>query len=183
MTAKELKSSPGCIDGNRRAALKMIGAGIVGTVGVSGTTVAQPPTAPPPELPTWGSDGTDHWQLSDTNHPTDSDHTAHRPLYEIKPAGGAHSPHTEGHPGLELPHDLVVDTPGSQEPYTAECHVYLLHDEDGNLTNGPFWGFENPPTISKIDALVADPDEDFTLFDTGVEFTCPVRPHNPTDED
>lgn len=53
---------------------------------------------------------------------------------------------------------------------------------DWVLSNG---GFTNPPpngpTITKIDDLV-DSDDDFRLVDTGVNFTCPVRPHNPTDE-
>lgn len=180
MVAKKLKSGPSRIDINRRTALKTIGVGFVGTVGLSGNAVAQPP----PTEPTWGSDGTDHWQLKDANAPTPSNHKSHRPLYGIAPANGAHSPHSPGHGGGPA-HDHVVDTPGSGKAFTANWHVYLLQENvDGSwvFSNG---GFTEPPpdgpTVSKIDALV-DSNADFRLVDTGFEFTCPVRPHNPTDE-
>lgn len=180
---------------NRRTALKVIGVGVVGGVGFSGKAVAQPP----PDEPTWGSDGTDHWQLMDANNPTPSNHESHRPLYGIAPANGAHSEHGTHTIG---PHDHVVDTPGSGKAFTAEWHVFLFQEFDESdgwvLTNGSLTGSGDAtsdgegPTITKIDNKVAvnapdDPDDpndgDLRLVDTGVEFTCPVRPHNPTDED
>lgn len=163
---------------NRRTVLKAIGVGVVGGVGFSSNVVAQPMEKPPKDEPTWGSDGTDHWQLMDANSPTDSDHTAHRPLYGIAPAKGAHSPHGTHGSG---PHDHVVDTPASQEPFTAEWHVFVLKDKNGELSNGGFSGFSNPPTISKIDDLVATTGHQ--LADTGFEFTCPVQPHDHQGDD
>lgn len=177
--AHEPSDIAGHINVNRRTALKLTGGGILGAVGFSSNAVAQPP----PNLPTWGSDGTDHWQLMDTNNPTPSDHTSHRPLYEIEPAGGAHSPHSPGHEGFDFPHDLVVDTPGAGKSFTANWHVIIIVEdaEEGitkeNVTNG---GISNP-TVSKIQDALSDGDVE--KIGPGVDFTCPVRPHNPTDED
>lgn len=174
MTSKKIENGINYIGISRRTALKAIGVGVVGGLGLSSKAAAQPP----PNEPTWGSDGTDHWQLADANNPTPSDPESHRPLYGIAPAMGAHSPHGTHDIG---PHDHVVDTPGSGKAFTANWHVSILFDSDGNLSNGGFSGAD-PPTISKIDDLVAT-DPDFILVPTDIEFTCPVRPHNPTDED
>lgn len=146
MTQKETRADVDCVNTNRRTVLKITGLGVVGGGGFSSIAAAQPPETPPPNEPTWGSDGTDHWQLADTNNPADSDHTAHRPLYGIAPANGDHSPHGTHGPG---PHDHVVDTPGSQEPFTAEWHVSLLQENVGTEEN-PDWifsngGFTDPP--------------------------------------
>ena len=193
MAQKELRKNVGWTDINRRTVLKLTGAGLIGGIGLTGQAVAQtentpePPEKPPRDEATWGSDGTDHWQLIDGPGPKPSNEIAHRPLYSIASVNGAHSPHGTHGPG---PHDHVVDTPGSQEPFTAEWHVYVLQKNVGTEEN-PDWvlchgDFTQPPpdgpTISKIDSLVAS-DDDFRLVDTEFDFTCPVRPHNPTDED
>lgn len=170
---------------DRRTALKIAGMGIVGGFGLSSPAAAQRPH----DEPTWGSDETDHWQLMDAHNPSPSNPKSHRPLYVITPSDGDHSPHIG--PGVHFPfaHDHVVDTPGSGKVFTAEWHVHvILKDEEDGLTSPNFNGVDiSEPTVSKIQSEETAGNVDIVdtedLLGEPIIFTCPVRPHNPTDEE
>lgn len=133
-------------DTNRRTVLKTVGAGIVGGVAVTGTVSAghtddhtphRPPQTPPGFFPTWGSDETDDWELTDTsgdrNEPIDQSVKAY---YLIIPTRLGDSPHFFGF-------DQVVDTPpGNQGSYNANWHAHNVfydnpeHQHHGKHYNG-----------------------------------------------
>lgn len=176
----------------RRTVLKTIGTGVVSGTMLSGTASAhddgfgypgdQPDVADmPPVFPTWGSDGTDHWEMLDPAQPQNTNHKSHRPFYHIAPSGGDHSPHFFGF-------DNVVDTPGvGGGNYSAIWHVDVVLDMNAEpapgqpdaIPGGPA-SFENP-TISKVEAAIENDDNIFKI-DFGFEFVCPVRPHRESDD-
>lgn len=127
---------------------------------------------------TWGSDGTDHWEMLDTGHHP-SNPRAHEPIYVILASGGCQSPHFGGIA------DHVVDTPsGLNGHYSAEWHIHFVVDTTQNPPpEAPLPGmpvaFDNP-TISKIDQEVAA-DDDLEIVETPNHFTCPVRPYQGDD--
>lgn len=176
------------IDTDRRRVLKTIGAGALGAAVLSGTASAhedgfgypgnQPEVADlPPVFPSWGSDGTDHWEMLDPAAPQDTNEQSHRPFYHIAPSGGDHSPHLFGLL------DNVVDTPSNGGgTYSAVWHVHVVLDVNGDplpgqppsIPGGPAT-FENP-TVSSVEEAIENDDDIFEVsFD--FEFVCPVRPH------
>lgn len=155
-------------DANRRTVLKTIGSGVVGVAALTG--VASADHGERTTFGTWGSDGTDAWEMLDTGHHPSND-AAHEPLYLIAPSDGCQSPHFGGVA------DHVLETPGGGNAYSAEWHVKAVVDvTTENLVD--FTG--ESPTISKIDEVVAN-DEDLIIADTGGHFTCPVRPYHGGD--
>lgn len=131
---------------NRRTVLKTLGAGIIGSVAASGSVVAghtdnhnpaRPPVTPPGFFPTWGTDETDNWELTDTSgdreEPIDG---AVKPYYLIIPTELGDSPHFFGF-------DQVVDTPrGNGGTYNANWHAHNVfydnpeHKHHGKHYNG-----------------------------------------------
>lgn len=180
----------GLKDTNRRTVLKTIGASVAGGTVLTGTASAddfeypgeQPRVADlPPVFPTWGSDGTDHWEMLDPAAPQNTDHESHRPLYHIAPSGGDHSPHF-------FVLDNVVDTPAvGGGDYSAVWDVSFVVDDPAS-----FWEAiekENiqlllatlvsfpEPTVSKVEAAIEN-DSDVHEIDIPFQFVCPVRPHH-----
>ena len=176
---------------NRRSVLKTIGIGVPGTTAVAGigavgttavTGVASADHGARETVPTWGSDGTDEWEMLDTGY-SDTPPVATAPIYGIAPSGGEHSPHFDAAPYHDAAGpiwtDLVVDTPGCRPGeggyYSAVWHVLLVVAEPAPEPDGSdLVTFENP-TISNIDAEVHD-DDDLFVVSTPIEFICPVRP-------
>ena len=153
---------------NRRTILKMTGAGIVGGFAMTGKVTAE--HGERETFGTWGSDGTDEWEMLDTGHHP-SDPEAHEPIYIIAPSGGCQSPHFNG--GL----DHVVETPGGGSSYSAEWHIHFVADYSDVEEEGdePVPATFEEPTISKIDAEV-NSKEYLEIVETDGHFTCPVRP-------
>lgn len=158
----------------------MAGTGLAGSALLSGTASADDFDHPEP-IPgsfTWGSDGTDDWELLSTAAPQGTDEASHRPLYLIAPSGGEHSPHIGG----LLDH--VVDTPSNGGgTYSANWHVHVVLDvnedpipnQPPELPGGPAV-FQNP-TVSTVESAVAN-DDDLYEVDLDFQFICPVRPHD-----
>lgn len=176
---------------DRRTVLKTVGAGIIEGTVMTGTASAdddgfgypgnQPERADlPPVFPTWGSDGSDHWEMLDPAQPQKSDQHAHRPFYHIAPSGGDHSPHLFG------VFDNVVDTPSSGGgKYSAVWHVHAVLDRNESpppIPNAPPHGLASftDPTVSKVQDAIEN-EENVYEIDFGVEFVCPVRPHHHED--
>lgn len=125
--------------------IKTIGAGIVGSVVLTGSASADgrqlPREAPDGRTvyATWGDD--EIWEIFDAEPPSrwqdsEGDDNAHEPLYFIKVVpGAAHSPHF---PGAGIDHTVPVPG-GTDKQYSAQWHPKAVVDPDNpglqNLVN------------------------------------------------
>lgn len=173
----------------RRPVLKTIGAGIVGGALVTGTVSAEerdlpgdaitqaggapPALIPPGFFPTWGSDGTDDWELTDTGptfHEADpGDHPPEKPYDLIIPTYDSRSPHFGQH-------DQIVDTPpGNQGTYNANWYAHNIYYNGGSDGEShpdygkPYNGLKvmDDSGVWLFDWLVWALDENFEEFDPG----------------
>lgn len=134
-------------EADRRTVLKVLGASAVGSWAVSGSVSAdgnhggKPPVTPPAWAPTWGSDETDDWELTDTSGDVEREKT--KPYYLLIPTGLGESPHFFGF-------DQVVDTPPKNRgTYNVNWHTHnVFYDNPGHEHHGKHYNGKEVPTSS-----------------------------------
>lgn len=192
---------------DRRNALKVAGAGLLGSVGLVGTASADGKPLPR-EAPdgrtiraTWGDD--EVWEIFDAEPPerwrdSEGNDNAHEPIYIIRglpTSVDEHSPHYDYPEDFSLPIDgidHVVPVPGgTDKQYSAQWHPKAVVDPDDRWlvppsADNPF-GFPNfvnqdaggnyLTSSTKVEAALENDDVGLIVSPEEAVFTCPVRPH------